>query len=303
MKPSLAFSILLVACSGDDAATHDAGSIDAGPIDAGPPAPGLIFVSDWSTAVGASMNAVFDQGRTPHWNSEACGIQPNLIEVVPAAGLGFPASMANVLQVSYNGENCADVISLDQWAAPARNESIYFRLYLRTSIPDSVGTPPMSSHHPIEPKPGACPFQWEFAVGPRSNGTWDLRYVTPADYPLNGFNVEGLAKNAAYRLEWALHRQVDGSYRADLRLYNAAEQLVADDVSFLASDVGTSLADADPAIAIDDECMRALLVGNNGPSGWDAVTLASGARMYYGGVAVGRSGWIGPYVASEAVAP
>jgi len=254
----------------------------------------LIFASDFSTALGNSANAISDGGKPIHWNDTHP--DADQLYVVSAAGLGFPSNITNVLRTRYMGVNSADVKTLDQWAEPATGQSLYFRMYYRLDIPNSYGNLASGGHHPIEPVPGACPFQWEIRIGSNANGTMDFKVSLAAyDYMLT------LNKFQTYRYEWSFkNRTSTGSYKFEIRVFDASGNLVGWNGSFIRMNTTISLAADDPTFALGSECLRSLTVGSNGPSGWESVGVnAADAFSYHSGVAVSRTGWIGPYVPGE----
>ena len=254
----------------------------------------LVFASDFTTALGNSAAAVSDANKTPHWND----IHPDAdqLYVVSAAGLGFPSTITNVLRTRYMGVNSADVKTINQWPEPATGQSQYYRLYYRLDIPNSYGNVPSPGHHPIEPVPGACPFEWEFRIGSNNDGTLDFKVSLPGtDY------VMRLNKFQTYRYEWAFkNRSATGSYKFEIRVFDASNNIIGWNGTFTRINSTRTLAADDPTVTVSAPCMRALTVGSNGPSGWESIgTTAQDAFSYHSGVAVSQVGWIGPYVPGE----
>ena len=254
----------------------------------------LLFASDFSTGLGNSAAAVSDASKTPHWND----IHPDAdqLYVVNASGLGFPSGISNVLRVRYMGINSADVKSLNQWPQPTGGQSLFFRLYYRLDIPNSYGNLSSAGHHPIEPVPGSCPFQWEYRVSSNADGTMDWKVSLPnADY------VMRLNKFQVYRFEWGfLNRSSTGAYKFAIRVYDASGAQIGSSATFIRMYSTASLATDNPDVALDASCIQALTVGSNGPTGWESVgTTAADAFSYVGGVAVSAANWIGPYVPGE----
>ena len=254
----------------------------------------LIFASDFSTALGNSVNAVTDAAKAIHWND----YHPDAdqLYVVSAAGMGFPTGIANVLRTRYMGINSADVKTLNQWPEPATGQSLYFRIYYRLDIPNSYGNLASGGHHPIEPVPGACPFQWEYRIGSNSNGTMDWKVSLPTgDYMLR------LNKFQTYRFEWAFkNRNSSGAYKFEIRVYDGSGTQVGSNANFIRMNTNISLAADNPDVPMGTDCIRSLTIGSNGPSGWESVgTTAADAFSYLGGVAMSTAGWIGAFVAGE----
>jgi hypothetical protein len=207
--------------------------------------------------------------------------------------------MANVLRVTYVGTTYSDVRAYDPalWTNPVSGETVYYRVYYRLDVPNSYGSLGALGHHPIEPDIGNCPFQYEYEIGPNGDGSM-IMYVNSSAgrYGLT------LQKSTAYRFEWALTRQSAATtYKMQQRIYNSAGTLVADNNNFLnTASPAHSIAQDNPNITITDtdRCMTRMTLGTNGPSGWDAA-VNNDIFAYFGGMAVSKSGWIGPYVAGE----
>jgi hypothetical protein len=259
-----------------------------------PPA-GVDFASDWSTATGSSSAALLDASNTTAWSTWRTAAGLPLLNVVSAAGLGFPS--ANALRVSIDGTQSSDIRAIDLWPAPAPGQSLFFRLYARFDIPNSYGNLGASSNHPIQPEPGSCPYNWAFNVGSFQDGTLDLRWTFSSSGA--GFGLSRvLRKFQTYRWEWAFHRQQNGTYKADIRIFDTSGNLVADGRHFISQynpDYSTPLSTKNPDLNISDACIRLLMIGSNGPS-WPSMT---NSFTYYGAAAVrlsnSQTDWIGAY--------
>lgn len=318
MRQHLAFlAILLVAGCGDPNTSEPETALDASypetpQADAGSgeppatsPAVGLVFASDWRTSTGTSDDALLDTTRTPAWSSVRKGSNMDQLQVVSASGLGFPSTMSQVLRAAHRGTQSCDVRAAELWPAPAPGQSIYFRMYLRFSIPDSYGNLGSSSHHPIQPDSGTCPMEWEFTFGSKSDGTLEANYgfYTSGAGFSNHQDTSKLKKFETYRWEWAFHRQASGTYKTDIRVHDSTGALVLDDDDFISRfnpDYTTPLSTKDPDLTFSDHCIRRLFVGYNGPNWPD---FNDDSFMYVGGVAVKLSNsandWIGPYSPDE----
>lgn len=255
----------------------------------------FVFASDWSTATGTSDAALRDTNKNPPWSTWRTAAGLPLLNVVQAGGLGFPS--ANALRTTLTGTQSSEVRAVDLWPQPAPGQSLYFRLYARFDIPDSYGNLSGASHHPIQPEPGSCPYEWEFQIGSFSDGTLEATFrfeTSGAAFVLSRV----LRKFQTYRWEWAFHRQQSGSYKADIRIYDMAGNLVADDSDFISRwnpDYSTPMSTKDPNLTFSSQCIRRLMLGYNGAQ-WPSM---SDSYTYYGGMAVrlsnSSSDWIGPY--------
>ena len=254
----------------------------------------LVFASDFSTGLGNSQAAITDASKPIHWND--WHPDADQLYVVSAAGLGFPAGVNNVLRTRYMGYNSADVKTLSQWPEPVTGGSMYFRIYYRLDIPNSYGNLPSGGHHPIEPMPGACPFQWEYRIGTYTDGTMDWKVSLPT-----GDYVQRLNKFQTYRFEWAFKSRTSaGAYKFEIRVYDASGTQVASNSTFHRMNSTITLGQDNPDVPMGSDCIRSLTIGSNGPTGWETVgTTAADAFSYHSGVAMSQVGWIGAYVAGE----
>lgn len=272
-------------------ATTDATST-TGPGNAEGPMPA--WFSDWRTATGRTEDALRDGGK---WTDQLCAAP--VLEVVNAAGLGFPT--ANALRVSYeNPGECLMVQTTDQWPAPEAGEYLFFRTYLRIEIPDGemLGFP-----HPIHlgrpaapdaaystwfnfnaPSAGVSPFVLQLGGGPQ--------------WPDTGWQW-GFAVGETYRLELRVFRETESTARVDIRVHDGSGALVAESPDWHNGETGPNernLADSAPTFPVEDASFRLLELGNNDPLG-----LLAGAEryLYFGGTAIVLSpdhdDWPGPY--------
>ena len=253
----------------------------------------VVFASDFTTALGNSQAAVTDASKAIHWND--WHPDTDQLYVVSAAGLGFPSSITNVLRTRYMGVNSADVKTLNQWPEPAIGQSQYYRIYYRLDVPNSYGNVPSPGHHPIEPVPGACPYEWEFRIGSNADGTMDFKVSLPgADYNLR------VNKFQTYRYEWAFKNRTASGYKFEIRVFDMNNNIVGWNGNFIRVNTTRTLAADDPTVSVSTACIRALTIGSNGPTGWESVGVAGpDAFSYVSGVAISQAGWIGPYVPGE----
>jgi hypothetical protein len=166
---------------------------------------------------------------------------------------------------------------------PEPGQSLYFRLYVRYDIPNSYGNLSAASHHPLQPEPGTCPAAWAFNIGSNADGTLEVNFNfqgSSAGFWLNRV----VRKFETYRWEWVFHRQANGTYKADIRIYDSGGTLVADANDFISRwnpDYTTPLSVKNPDLSMSDSCIRRMMVGYNGPS-WPGMM---DAYAYFGGSA------------------
>ena len=253
-----------------------------------PSAVTTLFESDWRTAAGGTANALRDGTKWTEWVNYG---GPQLLTVVSASGMGFPAAMTNVLRVLQVGETDAEHVQLENGLPlPQVGDHIYYRIYTRVDEASQAGH---GSDHPVEPIPGSCPFLWTFKRSISANG-WTPEWQfsnTPSEEWWN-LRVQ-LQKNTVYRIEWHFHFITASTFKLDTRIYDAAGTLLYTDVDFLSGNfLNQTLAGRDPSFRnTDNACFRNLFVGNNGQAGW----TSTNTYTYWGGVKVCKDGWCGAY--------
>jgi hypothetical protein len=246
-----------------------------------------IFESDWRTATGTGTTALRDGTKWSEWVNYG---GPQLLSVVPATGMGFPAGMTNVLRVLQMGEQDAEHMQLTNGVpAPSAGSHLYYRIYTRVDEAAQGG----GSDHPVEPVPGSCPFLWTFKRSIGANG-WTPEWQfsnTPSEEWWN-LRVQ-LQKNTVYRIEWHFFFTTASTFKFDTRIYDAAGTLLYTDVDFLSGNfLNQTLQARDPDFRnTQNDCFRHLFVGNNGQANWNATNTYT----YWGGVKVCRDGWCGAY--------
>ena len=274
----------------------------------------VLFQSDWSTATGNSDAALRDTSKAVPW--PVVTNPSGILSVASASGLGFPAGMANVLKVTqtsgaYNYGWCQ--VNGSDWSAPAIGESLFYRAYLRVDIPDSESIPAdYSGNHPLEAGDYYQRSQdtWSWKFGSTSTGKMPISFVSygpnalqpsytstvlfPGSYP-----GTPLDKFKVYRLEWMVHRYSNNEFRIYPRIYNDAGTLLYDentmkvDQGYSASmiDHGFTFSGADALTGL-----AWLDIGSNGPN----FNVATTNHIYYwGGVAVCKDNWCGPYNSTQ----
>jgi hypothetical protein len=263
-------------------------------VEAGPPPAGLVWASDWSTARGTTVSAVGDGGRWPTVGP----MSGDQLEVVSAAGLNFPSTMSSVLAVRYNGGTARGVIADGLWDYPAVGQHIYYRVYWRMGVGDAVA----NSQHPLGSGSGAD--LGGYAMVHRSEAGNDFAFWMTNNYGPDFNQIHRwqttLTRNTTYRIEWHLHRTAIDRVIWQIRVYNASNTLVRTLSDFVCSwsGHGHSLADAIEC-PVEPTVLQAWGNMTISHQGLWQVPDASGNRIYYGGVAVSRSDWCGPYVVGE----
>lgn len=278
-------------------ATTDTGSTSLGDI---------VWFSDWRFATGQGVTAVQDGADAGSYKWDAQSGNPGeQLTVIPSTGLGFPAAMTNVLQINFNGaiggtnHDSQMAAVANMWSLIGIGETIYYRFYIRYSLPDDPG---VGEPHFIQSGSNAT---WEFLAqyGPAygtGSGQWalDFAYWHSVE-DLYGFNHYWvvLSDDTVYRVEFALQRNatnqatVDHIYIYDESISSTTPQYTdADFVHSGGNNIPTDGQHLDLSVVGPDAVLREIYFGNNGP-----VMSAGDKYIYGGGVAVSLSNWCGPY--------
>jgi hypothetical protein len=252
---------------------------------------GVIFHSDFGTALGTSDAAVMDTGKQTPWNVR--GGQG--LEVIPATGLDFPT--ANVLRVTALTANSGfGLVRREGMPVPSVGQSRFYRWYIRAGANIEDG-----NTHPIQDGFNAGASNWQFeqlhTIG--GTGKWTVQFKMG---PQNAFNQNfrgpALDVNVTYRFEVHLVRVSNTTYNFHVRVYNSSSPTtpIFSDTDFNNVDAAMGIADlaAQPNGHFTFNDVNNLHGLNGGCNG---VAPLSSDRVYgyQSGFAVGGSDWLGPY--------
>lgn len=264
------------------------GAPAAEPRDAQPS--GIVFESAWSTATGATREAVTDGGR---WPVLACGpVFDRVLSVVPGAPLDFPEG-GNVLKVRMSGENCGMLQRED--VVPA-STTHWGRFWIRNDEHGNKNDHPVAYYnvHPAAPIQ-AVPFvRYANNLGP---GQWQAGLYGDSKYPTNRWYSPPLMNGVWYRYEWEMRYLSATTFQVWPRIYSASGQLLYTAANYTHEGGGLTLeafwrsgvqltlggGRARPDLA------RHFGMGNEGPGG----ASDSGGSWYYAKFALSTAGWIG----------
>ena len=287
----------------------DAGRVDAGPFDAGTPAAGpdagvsLAWFSDWRTATGDSQVARYDGAR---WTGQLC--TSPVLEVVPAASLGFPTT--NALRARYRRPSeCQMVQATNRWSAPPVGGSLVLRFYVRNDLPDGS---PVGNPHPVHlgrPGTSGAPYALWFNFGAPTAGRarMVLQLGGGPAYPDRFWSFPFVA-GAVHRVEVRVRRLSATTATPDLRVFDAAGRLIGENANWDNGETGPSrrtLAQSAPVFPVTDESFTLIEVGNNDPGGLQDVGVDR--FVTFAGIAVVVSPrsdvWAGPWPLGEEALP
>lgn len=265
-----------------------------------PGSSGIIFSSDWSTALGSGDAALRDTSQSIPWSASR---NTASMEVVASTGLGFPAGMSNVLRAICVGEGSFDV-SLDAGVlkAPASGDHRYYRHYVRLQN----GTLRYGSDHSVQLSVGSGAF-FAFWTGPRDDGIqidWNNSVGSASGISLDYLGTpqygKKLAYDVAYRVELHVWFPTGSSVQLlEIRIYQVAtnglsETLLYDSADFDAYEGASGFQDflvlQPTSTGVDLTMWQRWMVGYNGPQG------ATGASdRWYGGIQLREDTWCGAY--------
>lgn len=274
-------------------------SVVVPPVEPPVPVPTAWFRSDWST--GTILDGKWTEARN---NTQD-------LAVVPAAGLGFPAGMKNVLRHTFPGNltskngRAAFVALIQGLPQLAIDQTLYGRFYFRADYPNTATADANgSSHHNFEgDNAGSVKSVISFHPGNATNGTypvwWDAQGVWPFDgwYVNVGYPGTALTKGVVYRWEFALTRVKADTVTVKFWLYGA------DDRTLLYPDpqdtTQTRMVSKDGKSTLrtyrmplpNVDWLRSWELGNNG---WSGASWSADAYDYFGGVCF-RNSRPGPY--------
>ena len=269
---------------------------------------GVLFQSNWDTALGTS-DAAFRDTSAPFgpWSVFEVGgtVAGNPNEMVVVSGVA-PAGLTNSLRIQQQGSSANGWcrVAKQNFTPPSRD--YYLRFYIRND--DVSGT---SQDHVVQPGINAAQHldlvylnKGEFANGWRPRMTLGAQQgpnVTAPNWDLTGVL---LAYGRWYRFEYWVHFTAPSRMQVRIRIYDDQGVLVATESNFkpdpgwgqwLSATLTSYYAGTDPGGGITDfgitpSNLVNLEFGGNGP----AVASNTGRFWYFAGVQVRNDTWPGP---------
>lgn len=260
---------------------------------------GVVFHSDWSTALGTSDNAIMDNGKSKPWTLAG----GNGLAVVSSAGLDFPTT--NALRVTALGSTSGfALLRVTGLPVPGVGQSRYYRWYSRMVLPDDV-EPNDDETHPHQDGNAASDSNWLFHVyhdAPMANH-WMPQFRGEAAFPNDRFGGNTgvapigpqLQKNVTYRFEVKITRTGTSTFTMDVRVYDSAGVLLYDGDDFQ-NQVRTATINTRTFNVNNLGNLGQFNAGLNGlGTGSTAPWYPSSVYMYQGAVAISGTDWLGPY--------
>jgi len=253
--------------------------------------------ADWSYALGTGTPAISD-------NSNFGTVGGLGLEVISAAGLGFPAEMANVLSVTPQESNGGYAfLRKTGLGTLAVGESEYRRWYCRVeSTADIyVSDPDDGETHPFQDGNANGDSNWLFHVwhsDPGGVGGWTPEFRGHVGGGiLQRYRFGALAYGAVHRFERKVTRTSTTEFTMDARCYDTDDStlLAASGAAWDSEFEAGTMADRTFTIrpGYEDVFGDGQNAGINGlgTGNWSGATL----YMRQGGLAMRRSDWCGPY--------
>ena len=193
---------------------------------------GVLFRSDWSTALGANDAAQSDGGK---WDNLICAgtYRNRVLSVVAGSTAGWTAT-PNILQVTNRGEQNCGAIEVTNAVPPGTN--FYIRVYIRVEDENQP------SFHSINLNPvGAIEAPlwaiWEPSAGVNYNPKLTIHNPTSSQYR-NWRPRQKLSQGVWYRFEWFVEMVSVSARTARIwpRISDMAGNLLYDASSFVAYD-------------------------------------------------------------------
>jgi hypothetical protein len=267
-----------------------------------PPAPGVVFESKWTTALGNARTAVTDGGA---WDQFSDFGQGRILAVVS----GGPAGYANALRVTQEGET-GGAAYLQRNNFLTAGTDFYVRYYMRNDDVNSgsydhivsawfAPVPPVSLWYMMK---GAAGGGW--GVGMASNGNGgDSDHYPVYGWQLRGPNNTSILPNGRwYRFEYWVHFVTATTMQFHVRIYDDANTLLYTDADMRQLDYGSAVWNgsntwtlasfyaAGHTMTIDPLKIVDFGMGNNAQAG----TVNTGQYWYYAGVQIRTDHWPGP---------
>lgn len=264
-------------------------------------APAALFGADFSHGgLGTSTTAIGDNARFDTFGGSG-------LEVIASTGLDFPSGMDEVLRVTANSTHAGFALARKTgMTVPAVGVTRFYRAYWRPTFPDGLED---NQVHPVQDGQAGSMINWEWSVyqtsNPRTGSAITAGYYVHSFqmHTNNDFNTAfrftppELAKNATYRVEWAVARLTTTTFNLHVRIYNSAGTLILSDADFLSQNGAVSLAD-DPELLFNAVAnLDGLNVGLNGIGG--SAPPFPFVHSYQGGFITNDTDWCGAYIAGE----
>jgi len=258
-----------------------------------PPSGGVVFQSDWGTAVGTSATAVRDGNRWLNYWEFNGGTTVQLLSVVA----GGPPGYANALKVVQRGSSYA--ANLQQNNVLPLSTDFYVRFYMRNDDNSVAGDHIVMVDYQrfsnltfMRKYSGAS--SWRFV-----SSLYGCGYT----YPIGHWGPSvALSNGAWYRFEYFVHF-VDATHvQVHVRVYDAAGTQILGDGDMNQTDFGgfawngrndwtwASYYAAGYSFCVDPVWVTNFALGNNGQQG----AADTGLPWYFAGIQIRTDRWPGP---------
>jgi len=253
---------------------------------------GVVFESNWDTAVGTSTAAVTDGGRWPNYWEFNGGTYVQLLSVVSDGVNGHHA-----LRVEQRGPRFAANLQIDDFLPPSSD--YYVRYYMKNEDTSSSGDHIVTgdtwqyANLTFMRKYGS-PTGWNFVISAYGCG-----YI----YPIGHWGpAQKLANGQWYRFEYHVDFIDRTHMQVHPRVYDAAGTLILSDADFRQSDYGSttwngrsdwtlaSYYGAGHSLCVDPKWVNDFALGNNG----QYAALDTRRAWYFSAVEIRTDRWPGP---------
>ena len=256
---------------------------------------GVVFESNWSTAIGTSITAVRDGTRWGNYWEFNNGSGVQLISVVA----GGPSGYANALRVLQRGSSPGYAAAVQQDNVLPPSTDYYVRFYMRNDDTspsgDHIVTPDIYTYANLTyMRKTSGPTGWNFVMS---------MYGCEALYPFVHLGPTiTLAHGVWYRFEYFVDF-VDATHvQVHPRVYDANGTQILGDADFRQQDWGSatwngrsdwtlaSLYSAGYRFCVSPVSLQSFAMGNNGQAG----SVDTGLPWFFAGVQIRTDRWPGP---------
>ena len=268
---------------------------------------GILFHSDWSTATGATQDALLDTSKPAPWTiAIGSGWGPtDPARIIPTGSLNFPTANVFEVVVPFTGgeHGPARIMRYQGMPELATGESRFYRWYASINLPNPLPAGFDALWHPMQDGNASSGSNWEWEVVGHTtgdnipSGKWRNRIFLKARSTHRRFFVD-LDLNTVYRFELAVHRIGANEFDIETRVFEGSSTTPLFDSADYVSvdDAGTNLASAgitSPFVQLASTV--GLNCGQNDVMQGMAALNGNMLFGYQAAFAVSADDWIGPY--------
>lgn len=237
-----------------------------------PVATGLIYTSAWVNGTGVGGAQILDAGK---WTGRVNGPGPATLTVLASTGLGFPATMTNVLRWRHDDNSAnVDYIYTDGSQiprAPGVGQFLFGRCFIRV-VDNGAQTAGWAPQTFLTHGHSTVYHSWTMDACNDTAGKWPLAFRAIQNPPAAPYNATWLsgstspgAANLAttYALQWSFQRTSNGIAKLRIQWSNADGTGLVTESSF--NQGGSAWSTGNPDLTVAEGAFREMRVGASGP--------------------------------------